>query len=320
MGVRTPEKEPRASRHISEMIELIKKLEAQGIAYRAGNDVNYSVRKFLSYGKLSHKKIDELESGARVEVDEKKKDPLDFVLWKGSKPGEPKWPSPWGEGRPGWHIECSAMSMKYLGESFDIHGGGKDLVFPHHENEIAQSEAATGKPFVRHWIHNGFVNIDQEKMSKSVGNIRTIPEMLSRWAPEAIRFFLITSHYRSPMNFTETSLNQAEEAVLRTYETLARLKDLATGGPSLPNFSLLSAFRKEMDDDFNTARFIGTFFTKVRRLNAWLDQNKSVDAKSRDAFFSELQSIGNVLGVFGSDPSKFLEERKESLPSEGWPF
>ncbi len=215
LGVKRPDSEPLASGHITEMINLIRQLEAKGFAYRTHRDVIYPVRKFVGYGKLSHRKIDDLESGARVEVDEKKKDPLDFVLWKGSKPGEPKWPSPWGEGRPGWHIECSAMSMKYLGESFDIHGGGRDLIFPHHENEIAQSEAATEKPFVRYWIHNGFVNIDAEKMSKSLGNIRTIPALLERWHPETIRLFLLSSHYRSPIHFTEKSLEETEEALVR---------------------------------------------------------------------------------------------------------
>ncbi|MBI2067212.1 MAG: cysteine--tRNA ligase [Deltaproteobacteria bacterium] len=312
LGVQPPHKEPRASLHIQEMLDLIRELEQKGFAYQVGGDVLYSVRSFQGYGNLSHKKIDELESGARVGVDEKKKDPLDFVLWKGAKPGEPKWASPWGEGRPGWHLECSAMSMKYLGESFDIHGGGRDLIFPHHENEIAQSEAATGNPFVRYWIHNGFVNIDQEKMSKSLGNIKTVRNILSHWPSEAVRFFLLSSHYRSPLNFNESVLDDAAEAVTRFYETLARLKSLPAGSEPLPEMNLLSTFEKNLDDDFNTAQFIGTLFNRLRRLNSWLDKQTSVDPASRDCFFEELQKSSTVLGIFGEDPVQFLEKRKKN--------
>lgn len=311
LGVASPTVEPRASHHIPEMIQLVQRLESKEFAYRVGEDVVYPVRKFSGYGKLSHKKIDELESGARVEVNEQKKDPLDFVLWKGSKPGEPRWASPWGEGRPGWHIECSAMSMKYLGKSFDIHGGGKDLIFPHHENEIAQSEAATGHPFVRYWIHNGHVRIDQEKMSKSLGNFRTVPAMLERWSPEAIRFFLLSSHYRSQLNFTEKSLDEAEEALSRFYETLFRLKNTPSGKTPLPESRLIPHFEKEMNDDFNAAKFIGILFEKIRRFNAWLDKNPDVEEKSRNLFFEELQKVGAVLGLFGQEPDQFLELRKQ---------
>lgn len=312
LGVKIPQVEPRASKHIPEMIDLIRTLEAKGFAYEAEGDVIFPVRKCASYGKLSHKKIDDLEAGARVEIDEKKKDPLDFVLWKASKPNEPKWPSPWGEGRPGWHIECSTMSMKYLGESFDIHGGGRDLIFPHHENEIAQSEAATGRPFVRHWIHNGFVNIDEEKMSKSKGNIRTIPAILERWSPEAVRLFLLSNHYRSPLSFTEKTLEEAEAALQRFYATLLRLKKMPEGGSLLPEMPLSSAFRKQMDDDFNTAQFIGTLFDRVRRLNSWLDSHSAAERMSYNRFLAELKTVSDVLGIFGQDPEAFLEGKKSS--------
>ena len=202
LGFEKPKFEPKATEHIPEMIELISTLIEKGYAYQSGGDVFFSVEKFKDYGKLSKRNLEEMQAGARVGIDEKKENPLDFALWKASKPGEPSWESPWGKGRPGWHIECSVMSQKYLGETFDIHGGGKDLIFPHHENEIAQSEAATGKPFARYWIHNGFVNINKEKMSKSLGNILTLKEIFKDWRPEAIRLFLLSSHYRSPVDFS----------------------------------------------------------------------------------------------------------------------
>ncbi|MGB3399428.1 MAG: cysteine--tRNA ligase, partial [Candidatus Deferrimicrobiaceae bacterium] len=210
LGLVRPDAEPRATDHIPEIIDLVERLIAAGKAYAVNGDVYFSVRGFAEYGKLSGKNTEDLLSGARVEVDDRKKDPLDFALWKASKPGEPSWPSPWGPGRPGWHIECSAMAMKHLGETFDIHGGGKDLVFPHHENEIAQSEGATGKPFARYWIHNGFVNVDSEKMSKSLGNFFTLRDVLGKVKPDVLRFFLVSSHYRSPIDYTERSLAEAK--------------------------------------------------------------------------------------------------------------
>ncbi len=312
LGIKPPQKEPRATQHIPEMLHLISDLERKGFAYRAGNDVVFSIRKFASYGKLSHKKIDELEAGARVEVDQKKQDPLDFVLWKGSKPGEPKWLSPWGEGRPGWHIECSAMSMRYLGESFDIHGGGRDLIFPHHENEIAQSEASTGKILARYWIHNGFVNIEEEKMSKSLGNIRTVASMLQRWSSEAIRLFLLSSHYRSPLNFTEKNLDAAEESVSRFYETLHRLNSLESGTSTLPDMNLYPALEKAMDDDFNTAAFLGVLFDRLRRLNSWMDKKKEINPGSQNILREEIGRIFEVLGIFGQRPEEFLGSQKAS--------
>jgi len=206
LGLEKPTVEPRATEHIPEMIRLISTLVNKGHAYQSNGDVFFSVDAFKDYGKLSKRNLEDMLAGARVEVDEKKRNPLDFALWKASKPGEPFWESPWGTGRPGWHIECSVMSQKYLGETFDIHGGGRDLIFPHHENEIAQSEGASGKPFARYWIHNGFVNINKEKMSKSLGNILTIKEMVRDWHPEVIRLFLLSQHYRSPVDFSEDNL------------------------------------------------------------------------------------------------------------------
>ena len=217
--------EPKATEHIPQIIDLIRRLEEQGFAYQGAEDVYFRVRRFPGYGKLSGQSLDDMLVGARIEVDPHKEDPLDFVLWKASKPGEPAWASPWGPGRPGWHIECSAMSMHYLGETFDLHGGGQDLVFPHHENELAQSEAATGRPFARFWLHHGLLTINQEKMSKSLGNFFTIKEVLARFPAEVVRFFLINSHYRSPLDFSDAALAEAEAALLRLYTTLARLRE-----------------------------------------------------------------------------------------------
>ena len=217
LGMEKPTHEPRATENIPQIIALVQRLVDKGFAYPVDGDVYFSVEKFCTYGKLSGRDLEEMQAGARVEVDERKKNPLDFALWKASKPGEPEWDSPWGKGRPGWHIECSAMSQRYLGESFDIHGGGKDLIFPHHENEIAQSEAATGKPFVRYWVHNGFVNINQEKMSKSLGNILAIRDLLQDYHPEAVRLFLLSNHYRSPVDFSLQNMVEAGANLDRFY-------------------------------------------------------------------------------------------------------
>ena len=233
LGNKPPTLEPKATGHIKEIIEIIKRLIASGHAYQVDADVYYSVENFGEYGKLSGRKTDELISGARIDVDERKQSPLDFALWKSSKPGEPSWGSPWGEGRPGWHIECSAMSCKHLGESFDIHGGGKDLVFPHHENEVAQSEAASGKPFAKYWLHNGFVNVNQEKMSKSLGNFFTIRDLLGLYHPEILRFFLLTTHYRSPIDYSDQSLKDAETALERIYTTLGTIDSLLSQGADI---------------------------------------------------------------------------------------
>ncbi|HUG79907.1 MAG TPA: cysteine--tRNA ligase, partial [Burkholderiales bacterium] len=216
LGVEKPDHEPRATRFVAQMLDMIGRLQAKGLAYQAASgDVNFAVRRFPGYGKLSGKSLDELRAGERVEIDASKEDPLDFVLWKRSKADEPKWPSRWGEGRPGWHIECSAMGCALLGESFDIHGGGQDLQFPHHENEIAQSEGASGRPFVRYWMHNGFVRVDEEKMSKSLGNFFTVREVLKRYDPEVVRFFILRAHYRSPLNYADAHLEDAKAALTR---------------------------------------------------------------------------------------------------------
>lgn len=333
LGVETPTHEPLCTENIPEMIALIQKIIENGYAYVSGNDVFFEVRKFKNYGKLSHKKIDELESGARVEVDDKKRDPLDFALWKGAKMGEPSWPTPWGEGRPspleiggegqsrpsesggagrpGWHIECSAMSIGILGEQFDIHGGGRDLAFPHHENEIAQSEGATGKePFARFWIHNGFVNINAEKMSKSLGNFRSIPAILEQWDPEVVRYFLLSAHYASPLDFTDGAMANAEEALSRLYETLLRLKQAPAGSETM-SIDFHQVIEKGMEDDFNTNATIGEVFRYLRQINSFLDKGQGWVPDSQQQILRGIREIiGGVLGIFNSDPAEFLERRK----------
>ncbi len=310
LGVEEPSAEPLATNHIDDMLDLIKRLEQNGLAYEAGGDVFYSVRKLSDYGKLSHKKIDELDVGARIGVDERKADPLDFVLWKAAKPGEPQWASPWGEGRPGWHIECSAMSMKYLGDSFDIHGGGRDLIFPHHENEIAQSEGATGKPFARYWIHNGFVNINAEKMSKSLGNIRSIPAILEQWDPEVVRYFLLSANYGSPLDFTDKAMEDAESSLTRFYEMLVRLGDSPSGADAI-SIDWKQIMENGMNDDFNSPAVIGGVFEAVREINRQLDAGKQFSSDARTEFSQGVQLVHEVLGVFGSDPVDFLARRKK---------
>lgn len=330
LGLERPTYEPKATEHISEMIDLISILIKKGFAYQANGDVFFSVEKFKDYGKLSKRNLDEMRAGARVEVDEKKANPLDFALWKASKPGEPFWESPWGKGRPGWHIECSVMSQKYLGETFDIHGGGKDLIFPHHENEIAQSEAATGKPFVRYWIHNGFVNINKEKMSKSLGNILTIKQIIKEWHPEVIRLFLLSSHYRSPLDFSFDGLSEARTSLNRFYSTLKAAQDeLRKPAPKSKGLDRLEEynhvidsfkdrFEESMDDDFNTAEVLGNFYELQRIMNRLLDISK---LKPSDEIHSMLKKalnyfskMGWVLGLFREDPVAYIEkEKKEGL-------
>ena len=315
LGVQLPTCEPKATEHILEMIAHIQKLIDRGMAYVVGTDVFYEVRKFTLYGKLSQKKIDELESGSRIEVDEKKRDPLDFALWKGAKPGEPEWDSPWGQGRPGWHIECSAMSSKYLGDQFDIHGGGRDLSFPHHENEIAQSEGATGKdPFARYWMHNGFVNIDSTKMSKSLGNFLSVQKILEDWDPEVVRFFLLSANYGSPIDYTPDAMRNAQDALLRYYEALSRFEKTPTGSDSLPVFSLNKILEETLSDDFNTTQVIGKVFEYIRELNRFLDTGKQPSSTSSAEFKTSLEKITSVLGLFGQNPGAFLSaQKKKSL-------
>jgi cysteinyl-tRNA synthetase len=293
LALLAPSVEPRATQHIAEIIAIIRQLEAKGLAYSIDGDVYYAVVGFAAYGKLSGKKIDELEAGARVEIDERKRSPLDFALWKSSKPGEPTWDSPWGPGRPGWHIECSAMSTKYLGQPFDIHGGGRDLIFPHHENEIAQSEGATGQPLARYWIHNGFLNINQEKMSKSLGNFFTIREILETFDAAALRHYFLSSHYRSPMDFSKDGLEEAGKAIDRIYETVDRVSR-AIKPAAEADGALMESFRQEMDDDFNTPRALALVFDEVRALNRLLDDKQQKGLELRAA---ALRSMCDTLGL-----------------------
>jgi cysteinyl-tRNA synthetase len=306
LGLLGASQEPRATEHMAEIVEIIEQLEAKGLAYRIDGDVYYSVAGFPSYGKLSRKKIDELEAGARVEVDERKRSPLDFALWKSSKPGEPTWDSPWGPGRPGWHIECSAMSTKYLGQPFDIHGGGRDLIFPHHENEIAQSEGVSGQPLARYWIHNGFLNIDQEKMSKSLGNFFTIREILAEFDAVALRHYFLGSHYRNPMDFSKDGLEEAGKAADRIFETVERLnKSVKEILQATPDATLMDSFREEMDDDFNTPRALAWIFDEVRALNKLLDEKKTKGLESRGA---ALRTMCDTLGLLQEG---YFDRKKE---------
>ena len=311
LGLLRPTAEPRATLHIPEIIALIERLEAKELAYRVDGDVYFPVQAFAGYGKLARKKIEELEAGARVEVDERKKSPLDFALWKSSKPGEPTWESPWGPGRPGWHIECSAMSTKYLGQPFDIHGGGRDLMFPHHENEIAQSEGAFGQPLARCWIHNGLLTVNGEKMSKSLGNYFTIQEILEEHDPTALRHLFMGSHYRSPMDFSQEALAEAGRATERIQETLDRLSAGAAKPGISPDAELMDAFRREMDDDFNTPRALALVFDEARALNRLLDEKKSEGVAGRAA---ALRSICDTLGLL--QPG-YLDRKKQRWLRKG---
>lgn len=316
LGVLRPTHEPRATEHINQIQGLIQKLLELGHAYVTDGDVMFSVESFPGYGNLSGKKIDELVAGARVNVQEKKNNPLDFALWKAAKPGEPAWESPWGPGRPGWHIECSAMSMEYLGQSFDIHGGGADLCFPHHENEIAQSQGATGVPFVRYWIHNGFVNISAEKMSKSLGNIVTIRDILKKVHPESLRVFLLSAHYRSPLDYNETSIREAGVALERLYGAVATLNDLLEAGgtsETLPTelTKLRQRFSEAMDDDFNTPRCLAALFDAARAINRISTEKQSVaDVPRSDLLVKageDLRALAqDTLGLLNEDPEEFL--------------
>ncbi len=323
LGLKKPTHEPRATMHINDIINFIKGLIDNGHAYESSGDVYYAVRSFGSYGKLSGKNIEELEAGARVEPGEAKKDPLDFALWKKSKPGEPSWESPWGKGRPGWHIECSAMSTSYLGKSFDIHGGGMDLIFPHHENEIAQTEGLTRVPFVNYWIHNGFVQINREKMSKSLGNFFTIREILDRYEPQALRLFVLMHHYRNPIDFSDQSLKEAEKALYRGYASLRLVQNLpAPGKPALSSDKMngfkekISTFEKgfydAMDDDFNTAGALSNLFDAMRLINTYLrNSTTSREQEAIKRLDSFMKSVAGILGVFNSDPQAFLMSRKD---------
>ncbi|AJE15122.1 cysteine--tRNA ligase [Stutzerimonas balearica] len=300
LNVLRPDIEPRATDHIAGMHAMIQTLIDKGYAYAPGNgDVYYRVGKFAGYGKLSRRKIDDLKIGARIEVDEAKEDPLDFVLWKGAKPGEPSWESPWGPGRPGWHIECSVMSTCCLGDTFDIHGGGPDLVFPHHENEIAQSEAATGKPYANAWMHAGAVRVDGEKMSKSLGNFFTIREVLEKYHPEVVRYLLVSSHYRSPINYSEDSLREAKGALERFYNGLKGLPEATPAGGE----TFVERFGAAMDDDFNSPEACAVLFDMVREVN----RLRESDLQAAAALAARLKELAGVLGVLQLEPEAFLQ-------------
>ncbi|RJP20517.1 MAG: cysteine--tRNA ligase [Deltaproteobacteria bacterium] len=309
LGLLRPDVEPKATGHIPEIVSLVRRLVDAGKAYAVDGDVYYSVKGFPEYGKLSGKNIDDLLSGARVDVDERKADPLDFALWKASKPGEPSWDSPWGPGRPGWHIECSAMAMKHLGKTFDIHAGGKDLVFPHHENEIAQSEAATGAPFARYWVHNGFVNIDNEKMSKSLGNFFTLRDVLKKVNPEVLRFFLASSHYRSPIDYSDRSLGEAKAGLDRLFRVKEKAEACRAAGavpsavPGGEEFAALSAaperFAEAMDDDFNTAAALGRLFDAARALNRLAPAVPSAEPEAAGRFLAGYDRLDPLFAVLG---------------------
>ena len=327
IGIQRPEFEPKATENIKEIIDIVSKLVDKGYAYESEGDVYYRVEKFKEYGKLSHKNIDDLRSGARIEISDKKESPLDFALWKKSKENEPAWESPWGMGRPGWHIECSAMSMKYLGETFDIHGGGEDLIFPHHENEIAQSEAATGKEFVKYWIHNGFVQINKEKMSKSLGNFFTIKDILKQFNGETLRYFLLLTHYRSPIDFSFNGLSSAKEALNRYYSFIDRINetDFSASSTQFENdiknsIKLLpEKFEDSMDNDFNTSKAIGEIFHTIKLFNIYLDKCEGHSVKPNKNlkinFLNFIDKANKVLGVFSTDPDTWF---KKDIANNEW--
>jgi cysteinyl-tRNA synthetase len=295
LAVQAPDMEPRATQSIGDIIAMINKLIAKDLAYIGSNgDVFYAVSRFQGYGKLSGKNIEDLQAGERVDVDTAKRDPLDFVLWKMAKPGEPYWDSPWGQGRPGWHIECSAMSACCLGDHFDIHGGGMDLQFPHHENEIAQSEGATGQTFVNYWMHNGFVRVNEEKMSKSLGNFFTVREVLKQYRPEIIRFFILSSHYRSPLNYAAEQLDDAGTALTRLYTAL---RGIEISNHPIDN-EYQQRFQQAMDDDFNTPVALAVLFDLTRELNK---------AQEKAVLASSLKQLAAVLGLLQDDPDHFLQ-------------
>jgi cysteinyl-tRNA synthetase len=316
LGVQTPTYQPKVTEHIPEIIDLIKIIMDRGHAYLSGGDVFFSIKSFPEYGKLSKRTPEEMLAGTRIDINEKKNDPLDFALWKSAKPGEPWWESPWGKGRPGWHIECSAMSMKHLGKSFEIHGGGKDLIFPHHENEIAQSETATGVEFARYWVHNGVIQINREKMSKSLGNIINVKDALSIWSKEAIRLFLLSHHYQNPADFSERAMDESETALERLYIMLKRSNDLASENKREDTMlqNSLSLFKtkwtESMCDDFNTADAIGQLFDLVRATN------RSIDALgwtlTLKETIEEIRRFGATLGILELDPDYYLKKEKLS--------
>ncbi|MCK9217495.1 MAG: cysteine--tRNA ligase [Firmicutes bacterium] len=324
LGIRKADYHPRVTENIPEIINLIKRIEENGLTYTINGNVYYDTTKFSDYGKLSKQNLEELEAGARVDVGDEKKNPMDFVLWKNQKPGEPAWDSPWGLGRPGWHIECSAMSMKYLGETMDIHSGGQDLIFPHHENEIAQSEGATGKPFAKYWMHNGFINVDNEKMSKSLGNFFTVREVSEVYDLEIVRLFMISSHYRSPINFSNELLDSIKSSLERLYIAKNNLKYLLSKAEEKERLenevdieeSLLKhkdRFIEAMEDDLNTADAVSAIFDLVRDINANINDNTS--KTTIQYAFDLYMELAGVLGLLSKE-EKNLDEEIEALIEE----
>ncbi|NLN48793.1 MAG: cysteine--tRNA ligase [Clostridiales bacterium] len=332
--IRKADYHPRVTEHIPEIINLIKRIEDNGLTYTVNGNVYYNTKKFSDYGKLSKQNIDELEAGARVDVGDEKQNPMDFVLWKSQKPGEPAWESPWGLGRPGWHIECSAMSMKYLGETMDIHSGGQDLIFPHHENEIAQSEGATGKPFANYWMHNGFINIDNEKMSKSLGNFFTVREISRQYDLEVVRFFMISSHYRSPINFSKELLDSIKNSLERLYiakKNLLYLLEKAQdedGNEAEKNLRIKllkhkDRFIEAMDDDLNTADAVSSIFDLVRDINSEINGNTSKETVLYAYnLYMELASVLGLLNKEEEDIDDNIEiliaERQKAREEKNW--
>ncbi|MDO5022964.1 MAG: cysteine--tRNA ligase [Eubacteriales bacterium] len=317
LGVRAATHHPRATEHISRIIDIVKRLQDHGRAYEVNGDVYYDTEAFAGYGKLSGQNLSDLNSGARIEVDQSKKNPADFALWKHERPGEPSWDSPWGKGRPGWHIECSAMSTEYLGETFDIHCGGQDLIFPHHENEIAQSEGAFHKPFVNYWMHNGFLNINNEKMSKSLGNFFTVRDILQKYDPESVRMFLLSAHYRSPLNFNEEAIKQAQASLGRLYAARDKLSFLLNKA-QVENLSeaeeeikqemqtYIGKFENAMDDDLNTAEAMGALFELVYAINTKLS-----GASSKKMLNFAKESLIKLCDVLG-----LLMKKEDELPQQ----
>ncbi len=311
LGIRPADIHPKATEHIGDIIKLVKTLVDKGHAYVADGDIYFDVSSFPEYGKLSGQSVEDLRAGARIDVGDIKRNPEDFALWKAAKPGEDSWESPWGKGRPGWHIECSAMSMKYLGETIDIHGGGEDLIFPHHENEIAQSEAATGKPFAKYWMHNGFLNINNEKMSKSLGNFFTIRDISNKYDLGVVRLFMLSAHYRNPINFSEELIAQAASAMMRIRNCRENLNFIAASGSggdidvSRDTCMLEERFKQAMDDDLNTAEAIGAIFEYIREINLLFE-----NGGSKKSACAALAALDTVLGVLGLVP------REDNIPDE----
>ena len=337
LGVYEATVHPKATDNIDAIIELIEKLEKNGFAYSVNGDVYFSTKKFKEYGKLSQQSLDDLELGARIEVDDRKQDAMDFAVWKAQKSGEPAWDSPWGRGRPGWHIECSAMANKYLGETIDIHSGGQDLVFPHHENEIAQSEAANGKPFARYWMHNGFINVDNKKMSKSEGNFFTVRDIIEKFDYEVIRFFMLSAHYRSPINFSAELLEQAQNGLERIYNCLDNLlylkehaedREMSDSEKAIEKrlLEIKGKFIEGMEDDLNTADAIAAIFDMVKEVNSNITANTNPSKEIIEFSHSLIKELGGVLGIaqkqkennLDSEVEELINQRQQARKEKNW--